>query len=201
MAGELAIFWLDGWRDGWVDGWLGETGKAFVLKNGTKKLLFCKAAIVIAALWGVPASADDVARLPLANSDFPISAAVTVRGDLDLVFVSGALAPVINTSAPKGSVAAYGDMQTQTIGALMNIQTTLARLGLGLKDIVKMTVFMVGDPAKDNKMDFAGFMAGYTKFFGTPDQPNKPARSAVQVAALVAPGALVEIEVIAAKPR
>jgi enamine deaminase RidA (YjgF/YER057c/UK114 family) len=50
-------------------------------------------------------------------------------------------------------------------------------------------------------MDFAGFMAGYTKFFGTPDQPNKPARSAVQVAALVAPGALVEIEVIAAKPR
>jgi enamine deaminase RidA (YjgF/YER057c/UK114 family) len=197
MAGELAFLWCDGW----VDGWPGETGKAFVLKNGTKKLLFWKAAIVIAALWGVPASADDVARLPLANSDFPISAAVTVRGDLDLVFVSGALAPVINASAPKGSVAAYGDMQTQTIGALMTIQTTLARLGLGLKDIVKMTVFMVGDPAKDNKMDFAGFMAGYTKFFGTPDQPNKPARSAVQVAALVAPGALVEIEVIAAKPR
>jgi enamine deaminase RidA (YjgF/YER057c/UK114 family) len=43
-------------------------------------------------------------------------------------------------------------------------------------------------------------MAAYTKFFGTAEQPNKPARSAVQVAALVAPGALVEIEVIAAKP-
>jgi enamine deaminase RidA (YjgF/YER057c/UK114 family) len=42
-------------------------------------------------------------------------------------------------------------------------------------------------------------MTGYKKFFGTPEQPNKPARSAVQIAALVAPGALVEIEVIAAK--
>ena len=48
---------------------------------------------------------------------------------------------------------------------------------------------------------FDGMMASYKKFFGTDEQPNKPARSAVQVAALVAPGALVEIEVIAVKPR
>jgi enamine deaminase RidA (YjgF/YER057c/UK114 family) len=62
-------------------------------------------------------------------------------------------------------------------------------------------VFRVADSTKDNKLDFAGLMAGYTKFFGTAEQPNKPARSAVQVAALVAPGALLEIEVIAAKPH
>jgi enamine deaminase RidA (YjgF/YER057c/UK114 family) len=42
-------------------------------------------------------------------------------------------------------------------------------------------------------------MAAYTRFFGTKEQPNKPARSAMQVAALAAPWALVEIEVIAAK--
>jgi enamine deaminase RidA (YjgF/YER057c/UK114 family) len=42
-------------------------------------------------------------------------------------------------------------------------------------------------------------MAAYTKFFGTKEQPNKPARSAMQVAALAAPWALVEIEVIAVK--
>ena len=41
----------------------------------------------------------------------------------------------------------------------------------------------------------------FGQFFGTKEQPNKPARSAVQVAALVAPGALLEIEVIAAKRR
>jgi enamine deaminase RidA (YjgF/YER057c/UK114 family) len=147
-------------------------------------------------------AAEDVARLPLPdNNPFPISAAVTVRGDLDTVYVSGALPPVINKDAPKGSVAAYGDMETQATGALTSLKATLARMGLGMGDIVKMTVFMVADPSKDNKLDFAGLMAGYTKFFGTPEQPNKPARSAVQVAALVAPGALVEIEVIAVKPH
>ncbi len=142
-----------------------------------------------------------VVRLPLENSDFPISAAVTVHRDADTYFLSGALPPVINKDAPKGSVEAYGNMETQTVGALTAIKGTLARLGLGMGDVVKMTVFMVADPTKDNKLDFAGLMAGYTKFFGTAEQPNKPARSAVQVAALVAPGALVEIEVIAAKGR
>jgi enamine deaminase RidA (YjgF/YER057c/UK114 family) len=143
-----------------------------------------------------------VVRTPLLNSDFPISAAVTVPAGMDTVFVSGALPPVVNKDAPKGSVAAYGDMETQTVGALTSIQGSLARLGLGMGDVVKMTVFMVADPTKDNKLDFAGLMAGYTRFFGTAAQPNKPARSAVQVAALVAPGALVEIEVIAAaKPH
>jgi enamine deaminase RidA (YjgF/YER057c/UK114 family) len=62
-----------------------------------------------------------------------------------------------------------------------------------------MHVYLAADPAT-GKMDFAGFMGAYTQFFGTKDQPNKPARSAMQVAALAAPGALVEIEVIAVKP-
>jgi enamine deaminase RidA (YjgF/YER057c/UK114 family) len=48
-------------------------------------------------------------------------------------------------------------------------------------------------------MDFAGFMKAYTQYFGTPEQPNLPARSAVQVAGLAAPGMLVEIEVILAR--
>ena len=59
----------------------------------------------------------------------------------------------------------------------------------------KMKVFLVGDPKMDGKMDFAGFMKGYTQFFGTEAQPNLPARSAMQVVALVNPSWLVEIEV------
>ena len=145
------------------------------------------------------AAAQNVVRLPLDKSDFPISAAVTVRAGTDLVFLSGALPPVIDKTAPKGSPAAYGDMQTQTMGTLTLIKATLARMGMDMGDVVKMTVFMVGDPALDGKLNFAGMMGGYTKFFGTKDQPNKPARSAVQVAALAAPGPLLEIEVIAAK--
>ena len=155
---------------------------------------------MLASAIACAAGAEDVVRTPLPDGNpFPISAAVTVRAGVDTVYVSGALPSAINKDAPKGTPPEFGDMQTQTISVLTSIKGTLARLGLGMGDVVKMTVFMVADPTRDNKLDFAGLMAGYTKFFATPDQPNKPARSAVQIAALVVPGALVEIEVIAAK--
>jgi enamine deaminase RidA (YjgF/YER057c/UK114 family) len=141
----------------------------------------------------------DVTRLPLENNNpFPISAAVTVSEGSDLYFLSGAVPPVIDKDAPKGSTTAFGDMETQATNVLTNIKGTLARLGLKEGDVIKMTAFLVADPAT-GKLDFEGFMKGYKKFFDTPEQPNKPARSAVQVAALVVPGALVEIEVVAAK--
>jgi enamine deaminase RidA (YjgF/YER057c/UK114 family) len=148
--------------------------------------------------WG----AENVLRTPLPDGNpFPISAAVTVPAGFDTVYVSGALPSAINKDAPKGTPPEYGDMQAQTVSVLTSIKGTLAKLGLGMGDVVKMTVFMVADPANDNKLNFPALMAGYTQFFGTAEQPNKPARSAVQVAALVAPGALLEVEVIAAKPR
>jgi enamine deaminase RidA (YjgF/YER057c/UK114 family) len=180
------------------------------MSSKIRRRKFILAASVLAMVAAAPAvvaadakkAADhqNVERLPLPEgNDFPISSAVTVKAGVDTYFLSGALAPVINKDAPKGSVAAYGDMETQTVGALNSIKATLARLGLTMSDVVKMTIFMVGDPAKDNKMDFAGMMTGYKQFFGSAEQPNKPSRSAVQVAALAAPGALIEIEVIAAK--
>ena len=160
------------------------------------------AVVVLSAAVVGGAQAADVVRTPLPDGNpFPISAAVTVPAGYDTVYVSGALPVVANKDAPKGSVESYGDMPTQAESALNNIKASLAKLDLTMADVVKMTVFMVADPTKDNKLDFAGLMTGYTKFFGTADQPNKPARSAVQVAALVAPGALVEIEVIAVKPH
>ncbi len=116
-----------------------------------------------------------------------------------MVFLSGALGPVVDPSAPKGSPAALGNTATQATGALTALQATLARLGMTMGDVVKMNVFLVGDPDRGGQMDFPGLMTAYTKFFGTKEQPNKPARSAVQVAGLAMPGALVEIEVIAAK--
>jgi enamine deaminase RidA (YjgF/YER057c/UK114 family) len=161
------------------------------------------AAMFAAALLGIhqASAAEPVSRLPLPdNNPFPISAAVSVSAGTDLYYLSGAVAPPINKDAPKGSTAAYGDMETQATNSLTAIKGTLERLGLGMGDVIKMTAFLVADPTT-NKLDFEGFMTGYKKFFGTPEQPNKPARSAVQIAALVAPGALVEIEVVAAKPH
>ena len=129
----------------------------------------------------------------------PIAKMVTVPAGATIYYLSGMVAPVSNPAAPKDSIEAYGDTKTQTIGAIGEIKKALAEQGLTLGDVVAMHVFLAGDPAKGGKMDFAGMMEGYKQFFGTKDQPNKPARSTVQVAALVGPAFLVEIEVIAAK--
>ncbi|APG02928.1 hypothetical protein BJI69_02725 [Luteibacter rhizovicinus DSM 16549] len=148
----------------------------------------------------MPAFAADVVRHKIPNSTFPISAAVEVPAGKTLVFLSGAVPPVADASAPKDTPQAYGDTRTQTVGVLTSIDKQLKGMGLSLGDVVKMQVFLVGDPAKGGKMDFAGFMAGYTQFFGTPAQPNLPSRSAMQVAGLASPNFLVEIEVTAVRP-
>jgi len=145
------------------------------------------------------AGAARAADIVHAQSDeSPIAKMVTVPAGTTTYYLSGMTAPVADPNAPKGSVQAYGDTKTQTIGALTEIKKALAAQNLDMGDVVMMHVYLVGDPAKDGKMDFAGMMEGYKQFFGTKEQPNKPSRSTVQVAALAGSGYLVEIEVIAA---
>ena len=120
----------------------------------------------------------------------------------DTLYLSGQLAsPVTPADAAAGTPAVYGDTKTQAASVFAKIQTLLKAQGLDMKDVVKMTVFLAGDPANGGKLDFAGMQSEYVKYFGTKDQPNKVARSAVQVAALAAPWALLEIEVIAVKGK
>ncbi len=155
---------------------------------------------VVLLLAAVAAQAADVVRYPLPNGNkFPIANAVEVPAGTTLIFQSGTTATPKDPTAPEGSAAYWGDTKTQTVSALTSIKTALEAEGVGLGDVVKMVAFLAGDPALGGKNDFKGFMEGYSQFFGTPEQPNLPARSTVQVAALVAPGALVEIEVVLAK--
>ena len=120
----------------------------------------------------------------------------------DTLYLSGQLAsPVTPADTAKGTEAVYGDTKTQAMSALGKIQALLKEQGLEMKDVVKMTVFLAGDPTKGGKLDFAGLQGAYTQYFGTTEQPNKPARSVMQVAALAAPWALVEIEVIAVRGK
>lgn len=155
------------------------------------------AAIALGAALSAAAPAAEIKRVY--QGDFPIATAVEVPAGSTLVYVSGQVPPVADPKAPAGSIAAYGTTETQTVNVIKRIDEALKAQGLGLGDVVMMRVFLVGDPALGGKMDFAGMMKGYSQFFGTAGQPNKPARSTVQVAGLVAPGFLVEIEVTAAR--
>jgi len=146
------------------------------------------------------AAAADVIRYKIPNSDFPIAQAVEIPAGQNLVFLSGAGPDIADKSADKDSPAAYGDTKAQTLNTLKKIEANLKSMGLAMKDVVKMQVFLVGDPALGGKMDFAGLMESYRQFFGSAEQPNLPSRSAMKVAGLANPGWLVEIEVTAVRP-
>ncbi|MEM9384992.1 MAG: RidA family protein [Pseudomonadota bacterium] len=142
-----------------------------------------------------------IQRYPLPNDNpFPIALAVETPPGTTLIHHSGLVPGPADPTATRGSRAFWGDTKTQAMSVFSRMEQSLTGLGLGFGDVIKMTVFLVGDEAKGGRMDFGGFMEAYTQYFGTEEQPNLPARSAVQVAGLAGDGMLVEIEVILARP-
>ena len=123
-----------------------------------------------------------------------IAKAVTVPAGSDTIYVSG----ITPQAADKTKPTELGDTKTQTISILTQIEGILKDQGYTLSDVAMMRVYLVGDPAKGGKMDFAGMMEGYNSFFGALE--NKPARVTMQVAGLVGPTMLAEIEVQAVRP-
>jgi enamine deaminase RidA (YjgF/YER057c/UK114 family) len=154
-------------------------------------------------LSGCSAVSTNQAAAPLmasrlsGNDKSPIANGVFVPAGMDTLYLSGQLADPANPNAPKDSPEYYGDTETQTISIMKKIERALAEKKMTMGDVAMMHVYLVADPNKGNKMDFKGLMAGYLKYFGTEQQPNKTARSTFQVAGLVAPGYLAEIEVLA----
>lgn len=140
------------------------------------------------------------------TGDFPIATAVEVPPGYTLVFHSGTVPSPARPDAPVGSPEYWGDTKTQSLSVLNKIKDSLAGIGLTFGDVVSMTVYLAADKTRATKdaparMDFDGFMESYRMFFGdAAGQPNLPARSTVEVANLVSPGMLVEIEVTLAKP-
>ena len=120
---------------------------------------------------------NNVAHVPAAVG--PYSQAVKQGGFL---FCSGQIP--INPEA--GKIEAT-DVEGQARQVLANINALLSSQGLGMKDVVKATVFLttMADFPKVNPIYEAAF------------DGHKPARSTVAVAGLPL-GALIEIEVIAA---
>lgn len=91
----------------------------------------------------------------------------------------------------------WGDMEQQTIDTFNRFKETLEAEGWSMSDIVQVRAFAVA--GEYGLLDFDGFNRGYRQFFGTEENPMKPVRSFVQIAGLVVPGWLVEIEIRAAR--
>lgn len=160
----------------------------------------CALALAAALTTFVPAAhaaAKKPAPMVERTSNSPtavISSTATVPADMKLIFLSGSTASPLDPAKPDD----FGDTRQQTLSILTKMKAQLESMGLGLGDIVKLNVFLVS-PTPGGRMDSAAMNEVFKTFFGTPEQPNKPTRSTVQVAALGRPTTYVEIEGIAAK--
>ena len=129
-----------------------------------------------------------------ANPAAVISSTAMLPVGSKILYLSGSTASPIDPAKPDE----FGDTATQTKSILTKMKAMLEGMGWSMGDIVKMNVFLVA-PETGGRMDAAGMNGVFKTFFGTAEQPNKPTRSTVQVAALGRPTTLVEIEGIAAK--
>jgi enamine deaminase RidA (YjgF/YER057c/UK114 family) len=102
----------------------------------------------------------------------------------DFVFVSG------STSVIGAEFAHPGDAHAQTAQAIANVGAALAGLGASLADVVRTRIY-VTDISRWEEVGRA-----HAEAFGE----ARPATSMVQVAALVDPRMLVEIEAVAYRP-
>ena len=110
----------------------------------------------------------------------PYSQAIEANG---MLFVSGQI-PIV----PATGALVEGDIKAQTRQSMENIAAILAEAGYTFDNVVK-TTFLLADTN-----DFAAFNQVYGEYFGQ----AAPARATFAVKALPK-GALVEVEVIAAK--
>ena len=121
----------------------------------------------------------------------------------DTLYLSGMGAgPKTPADAAKGTPAVWGNTEEQCTESFANIQAALKEQGLDMGDIVEMQIFLAPDPANGNKIDVAAMNRAYAKFFGTPEQPNRPVRMAgMQLVQLGNPNSLDEIMTIAVRSK
>ncbi|MCW8193625.1 hypothetical protein F6455_02345 [Proteobacteria bacterium 005FR1] len=150
------------------------------------------AALVATGLLGIAGltHADEIVREDEGRNFY---ATITIPPGAETMYLSG-------SGASREEDGTWGNMEQQTISTFNKFKQQLESRGWSMEDIVQVRAFAVA--GADGELDFAGFNKGYQQFFGTEENPQKPVRSFVQIAGLVVPGWLVEIEVRAARmPR
>ncbi len=128
-----------------------------------------------------------------------IASGVAIPGNRAGFWTSGTVPSVVNKEG-KTAHERYGDTYTQGVSCVKNIQKVLEAQGLSLKDVVYLRVYVVPDPAKEGKPDYAGWFKAYGEFFNNAQNPGKTARSTVGVQGLVHADWLIEIEAFAVYP-
>lgn len=164
------------------------------LLNSLAAAAFAAAVALPAAAQAAAPKAKPVVERTSSNPAAVISSTATVPADMKLVFISGTTPSPLDPAKPED----FGDTRAQTLSILTKMKAQLEGMGMTMGDIVKMTVFLVS-PTPGGRMDSAAMNDVFKTFFGTPEQPNKPTRSTIQIAALGRPTMYVEIEAVAAK--
>jgi len=114
------------------------------------------------------------------------SQAVRVEsGDAVWIYVSGQVALDV-----EGTLVGAGDMRAQTERVFENLRAILEANGATFEDVVKITTYVT------TLDDLAGMREVRGRYL--PAEP--PASTAVRIAALVLPEALIEVDVVAVVP-
>ena len=183
-----------------------------------------------------PRPGQAIHNLDVAQPDPLIANGVSVGKDVELYFTSGIGPAPINAALPVGTPERFIDTaqfpggvltpgvtitEAQALNALARIQGNLATVGLTMRDVLSLRVYLDNPPGAPT-MDFNRFNFAYKQFFanvnlhtgqtipqpigtGTPGppltvNPVRPSRTVIEVASLPVAGWLVEIEAIAKRP-
>jgi enamine deaminase RidA (YjgF/YER057c/UK114 family) len=158
------------------------------------------ATLLIAVTMSAEAQGGPPSKVTFTGGRGNISNTVAIPANAAVVWTSGTVPGVADTSAAADSPARYGDTKTQAVSVLKAIEARLKEHGLGMKDVVYLRAYLVPDKNKGNVIDVQGWNAAYGEFFNNATNPVKTARSTVGVAALVSPQYLVEVEAFAVFP-